>query len=107
MSTIGTSLSSIFNSLTSSGVSSTVAGSVLSALSSTYKLKSALNNLVVQAVADRAYPDVLAKVVMNIETTQGVPPAILDLAGTLPSKASDVGAYMLVIQEIETAIGQI
>lgn len=107
MSTLSTSLGTLFNTLTSSGVAEATAQAIVKGVAGNSALKSTLSGLIQQAVIDQNNPAALSKLATDISTTPGCPLLIANAAPGLVSAAQNPAQFMSLVGSIESQINQL
>jgi hypothetical protein len=95
---------SILNSLSANGVTGNVAGNIISHLALQNSAVSTTNALFNQLVADSASPAAVAEIITKIETTEGVPPGVVNALESLRTGNPTQMQVLQAIPALEAAI---
>jgi hypothetical protein len=107
MSILSSKFSTVFNALTTSGVASNAAMSLLKSLAGNTQLKATLTAQVNQLVANESNAAALQKLAIDIETTPGCPTAIVGLANAVAAPGLTAPQFMQIVEQMETEIGKL
>ena len=96
--------SNIINSLTANGVTGTAAGKIIQQIAGGNSVTSKTTALLNQLLAESSSPAAVAETITQIESTPGVPPAVIGALESLRNPAVTQMQIMEAVPAIEAAI---